>query len=313
MNTMENKSIFKTIRDRLNGLAIETTQEVKNLYRDQHISYYGNFQMRDYTPTGVHTGSYGVGKTIAQPEPQQRPKYLVEELGVKYLTNLKYNLGYPLINGNTCSWLEETELGEINDTTFTSVVLEPKRLFTYCEYDRDILVLGDEDLNAAIEQDLKNAVWETVQETMFNGIYPEDDEDITTLEDYEDIINFELAANKKKINNPVYLVSPDAAAKLKGMNTGVFPVVFNGMINGYRMIETPFLSGEKIIFGDFTKLLLGQFGAWDITLNDKTKANKGIIMLIFNTWWDWNIIDPDSFVFGTTETTTTEETTEPTD
>ena len=75
------------------------------------------------------------------------------------------------------------------------------------------------------------------------------------------------------------------------------------MINGYRMIETPSLSGEKIIFGDFSKLVIGQFGQTDFTIDSTTQAHNGIVRLIINTYWDWGVLDEDGLIFGTTETT----------
>ena len=86
------------------------------------------------------------------------------------------------------------------------------------------------------------------------------------------------------------------------MKNGQVPVMNNGMINGYRVIETPSLDGEKVIFGDFSKLLLAQFGiGLDITLNDVTKQAEGIIELVINSYWDWGKVDENGFVFGTTE------------
>ena len=136
---------------------------------------------------------------------------------------------------------------------------------------------------------------------MFNDIY--DAESTTNLTSFDDVVALELAASNKKISNGVYLVSPIAASKLKKMKNGQMPVMVNGMINGYRVIETPSLDGEKVIFGDFTKLLLAQFGVGlDITVNDVTKQKDGIIELVINSYWDWGKADENAFVYGTTAT-----------
>ncbi len=77
----------------------------------------------------------------------------------------------------------------------------------------------------------------------------------------------------------------------------------NGMINGYKVVETPSLDGEKVIFGDFSKLLLGQFGGYDVTCDNVTMQHVATIKLIINSWWDWGKIDPNAFAFATTATT----------
>lgn len=288
--------LFDFLKDYVNGKTSTGRDVTDKLVRDM-------FERR--AVIDVNTVGINASKTVYRPEPEMRPENLISVLGIKFLRGLGLNVGYPVVKGNYCNWVSETEDGTelINDTVFSSIVLKPKRLLSYLEYDRDIIVSSDAEIQASLEDDLINAMWEKVQESCLNGIFPTTAESVTTLEDYEDIINFELQASKKKIKNPVYLVSPDAAAKLKGLTTSVFPVVFNGMINGYRMIETPSLSGEKIIFGDFSKLVIGQFGQTDFTIDSTTQAHNGIVRLIINTYWDWGVLDEDGLIFGTTETT----------
>lgn len=157
------------------------------------------------------------------------------------------------------------------------------------------------DVAGAIEEDLINSIWEKVQDTMFNDIF--NDDSAMTLSNYNDIVSFELTASQQKISNGIYIVSPIAASKLKTMLNGSMPIYFNGMINGHRVIETPSLEGEKVIFGDWSKLMLGQWGeGLDITVDNVTKQHLAIIKLIINSWWNWGMIDANGFVFATTET-----------
>ena len=135
---------------------------------------------------------------------------------------------------------------------------------------------------------------------MLNEIF--DATTATTITDVDSIIAFELAASQQKINNGVYVVSPLAAAKLKKVMNGNTPIYQNGMIHGYRVVETPSLDGEKIIFGDFTKLLLGQWAGLDVTCDNITKQHLATIRLIINSWWNWGKIDPNAFAFATTAT-----------
>ena len=242
-----------------------------------------------------------VGSKVNRPMPEQRPAILIEELGIKYIDNLVSNFVYPCINGQTSEWQNETAQGNVTNTSFASVKLTPRRLLSYCEYSRMVDVLNpDSEFAASVQEDLNNSVWDKVQSTMFNDIY--DGTNASVITDYDDIVAFELAAGNKKINNGVYMVSPTAASKLKKVLNGQMPAYFNGMLNGFRVIETPFLTGEKIIFGDFTRLLLGQFNDFNAVVDDKTQMNRGAIAVTINSFWDWSIIDEDAFVFATTAT-----------
>lgn len=229
--------------------------------------------------------------------PQQRAKNLFEELGVKYISEAQSNLKYPLLNGNESVWADEVENVEASNTTTTSIFLQPKRLVSICQYSRDVLNGTDTNVTEEIERDLINSVFEKVQTTMLNSIYT--DESANTIATYDDIVNLMYQASTKKISNGIYVVSPLAAKALKKMKNGESPIYQNGNLNGYKVIETPSLEGNKLIFADFSKLLLVQWGAlFDITVNDRTKAKDGIVELIINSYWNWGKLDDNAFVFA---------------
>ena len=270
-------------------------EKVKDLFTRAQITPIGQIQHRS-----VITANGNVGTQIARPEGQQRAANLIDELGVKFISGLSSNFSYPRIDNNTSVWVNETEEENVNNATFEGVTLTPRRLLTYLEYSNELILNPNTDVAGAIEEDMIGSIWEKVQATMFNDIYT--DATPTTLANYNDIVAFELAASQKKINGGVYVVSPTAASKLKKMMNGNTPVMVNGYMNGYRVIETPSLDGESIIFADWSKLLLGQWGALDITVDNVTKSPQGIVKLIINSYWDWGMIDPNGFVFATTAT-----------
>lgn len=272
-------------------------EKAREAFKRAQITPIGQIQTR-----GIITATNDiVGKQVGRPLTEQRPQNLIEELGIKFLSGLTSNFSYPCINGNTSEWVDETEEGNASNATFSSLQLRPKRLLSFVEYSNEVVLNPNTDVAGAIEEDLINSIWEKVQDTMFNDIF--NDDSAMTLSNYNDIVSFELAASQQKISNGVYIVSPIAASKLKTMLNGSMPVYFNGMINGHRVIETPSLEGEKVIFGDWSKLMLGQWGeGLDITVDNVTKQHLAIIKLIINSWWNWGMIDANGFVFATTET-----------
>ena len=301
INSKKNNTLlFGKIQDFLNKREVNN-YDVKDLFTRAQIVPTGQIQIR----STITANSHNVGTEIARPMPQQRPANLIEELGVKFIDGLSSNFNYPKINGTQSQWVSQNEEGSVSNTTFDSVKLSPRRLLTYVEYSNEVVLNPNADVAGAIEEDLINSIWEKVQGTMFNDVF--DVTNATTIADFDDIVAFELAASQQKINNAIYLVSPTAASKLKKMKNGDTPIYQNGMINGYMVKETPSLEGEKIIFGDFSKLLLGQFGAMDVLCDDVTAQNRGVIRLIANNYFDWGLIDDNAFAFASTETASGED------
>lgn len=267
-------------------------QKAQDLNKRANIVNIGQIQFRAITSSG------NVGTQVAQPLGQQRAANLIEELGVKYLDGLSANFVYPIMDGNTSYWVDETEQVTESNTSFNAISLQPKRLSTYVEYSRDIILNPSTNVAEAIQNDVINSIYEKVQDTLLNDVY--DSANTTSISAYSDVVDFEYAA--KNINNPIYVVSPLAAKKLKTMKNGDTPIFQNGMIDGISVYITPSLSGERIILGDFSRLLLAQWGSLDVTIDDVTKAKNGIIRLIVNSYWNYGKIDDNAFVYGTTET-----------
>ena len=282
INTLINKREFDT----------KTKQEIKQaneINKRANIVSIGQIQMRAISANG------NAPTKVMQPMAQQRAKNLIEELGIKYLTELSANFSYPILDGTQSKWVEEMEEITESEATFNCLNLTPKRLGTYVEYSRDLVLNPSTNVAESIQEDLINSIYDKVQNTMFNDIFNSYTQPLQ-INTYNDIVDFEFNASQNKISNGVYIVSPNAAKALKLMKNGDTPIYTNGMINGNRVIETPSLEGNAVIFGDFSKMLLAQWGTIDITYDDVTKASKGIIRLIANSYWNWGAIDSNAFV-----------------
>ena len=299
MKNKVNLGIFDQIRSIKNGSKrSKEFDKIKDQWTERGINPLGQIQTRSITGLLLDEANDAAAWKRIGVQHEQRAWPLIDELGIKLISDCQVRVVYPLINGNNTQWVEEGQTIECS-TTFDGARLSPRRLVSVVDYSNEVVLSTNAGLETEIESDLIESIFDTVQETMFNDIYVA--ESATTLSNFDDIVAFELAASQKKISNGVYLVSPIAASKLKKMKNGQMPVMINGMINGFKVIETPSLSGEKIIFGDFTKLLLCQFGiGLDITYDNITKIP--IIELVINSYWDWDKLDENAFVYGTTAT-----------
>ena len=63
--------------------------------------------------------------------------------------------------------------------------------------------------------------------------------------------------------------------------------------------DMPEINGEQgIAFGDFSELIIGQWGDLDITIDPYTKATEGEVRLIVNAWFDAIVRRDNAIVVG---------------
>lgn len=291
----QNMNFLEAINTVVKRKTYHNVKEAIDAFKRAQIVPTGQIQLRSTILTGEYPG-----KQVNQPLLQQRPERLVEKLGVKYISELSANFEYPAINENNSQWVEEIEEGDLSSINLLTFVLKPKRALSYIEMSNDAILNPNVNVEGAVQADLVASIWELVESTMFKDIYV--GEGASTLSTFQDLVNLELEAGNMKINNPIYLVSPTAASKLRLVLNQGYPIYRDTTINGKPVIETPYLDGEKVIYGDFSRLMLCNWGGIDITVDYITKAKDGITRLIANSYWNWSKLDGESFLFGTTET-----------
>lgn len=290
-------NLLKAINNVINKAPFDeaTTKEMKYceaVNRRANIVSMGQLQLR----SAITTANAPINLDVNEIQLQQRPDNLINTLGVKLIEECSSNFLYPIITDDNSQWVDETEMITASPMTFTSLSLSPKRLGTYVEYSGEVILNPNTKVSEALQADILNSIHEAVAKKALNGIY-DDATVVNNLIDFDSICDLEaLGAN---ISNGVYVVSPQAAKRIKLMKNGTTAVYNNGLLNGHRVIETPLLEGNKVIFGNFAKLLIANWGCIDLTVDAVTKMNKGIVALTANSYWNHGVLDPNAFVFGT--------------
>lgn len=273
-------------------------------YRRANITPVGQIQL-SLLGKRAHMGTTQDG--IARPDHANRPVTILDELGVRYYGSLKSNLKYPSFKkGNTAEWSKDgVEVGT-NDTTLNSVVLTPKRLATVVLLSDELMHMAGETLEQDIKDDMMRAAFDRLQATIFSdcpetettpkgllhGVTP------LTVTDYDSLIKLELQAAQKNIENGVFVVSPIAAAKLRQIDAKGERVFKDGMIDGFKTYVCNSVQGNSIIFGDFSDLVVCDYGGVDILVDHITHRKEGKIKFVLNTYFSFAAIN-DSFVFAT--------------
>ena len=106
-----------------------------------------------------------------------------------------------------------------------------------------------------------------------------------------------------------YVTNPTGKSYLKtnvkAANTASF-LLDNGEMNGYPVYVTNHMCNglavgvneQGLMFGNFNDLLIGQWGALDITVDPYTQATNGKIRLVVNCYFDVKKRRTASFAVG---------------
>jgi HK97 family phage major capsid protein len=71
-----------------------------------------------------------------------------------------------------------------------------------------------------------------------------------------------------------------------------------GELDGTPVYSTSNISDKKFIYGDFSNLVIGNWGGIDLTVDPYTKAAAGQVRLVINAFFDAKVIRPEAFVTG---------------
>lgn len=249
-----------------------------------------------------------------------RAKNVLVQAGAKFLTGLRGDIQYPILSGANVGWLAETASASDGAGTISAVSIQPKRLSAYVDISKQFLAQDSADCEAAILRDIVNAVNDKLEATVlgkesddpahFSLFY---NQTPTAISTYAGLCNLEASVENANIFGKMsYLVSPGAKAALRGMakSTKVTQLVLEGGdIDGTPVYSstnvgkgvgsgTPFVQSGNLIYGDFTNLVIGQWGGLDLTIDTVTQAVAGKVRVIINAFFGVGVLRPQAFAFG---------------
>lgn len=249
-----------------------------------------------------------------------RAKNVLVQAGAKFLTGLRGDIQYPILSGANVGWLAETASASDGAGTISAVSIQPKRLSAYVDISKQFLAQDSADCEAAILRDIVNAVNDKLEATVlgkesddpahFSLFY---NQTPTAISTYAGLCNLEASVENANIFGKMsYLVSPGAKAALRGMakSSKVTQLVLEGGdIDGTPVYSstnvgkgvgsgTPFVQSGNLIYGDFTNLVIGQWGGLDLTIDTVTQAVAGKVRVIINAFFGVGVLRPQAFAFG---------------
>ena len=229
-----------------------------------------------------------------------RAKNVLVAAGAKFITNLQGNVQVPVMSATQVGWKGEIAAAADGSGAFTSVTLSPKRLTGKFPVSLELLAQDTLGVENMIRQDIVNAINEKLEATilgagagdtntpagLFNGYA-----DTNVIADFGDIADLEAKVEEKNVyGNCKYIVSPKAKAKLRSTIKGtanVGMIMENGAIDGTEALATSNVPAGKMLYGDFSNLVIGQWDSviLDVVRDTESLAN-GCVTIVVNAYFD---------------------------
>jgi HK97 family phage major capsid protein len=219
-----------------------------------------------------------------------RARSRAAQLGMRMLSNLVGNVSIPKLTGAaTAYWLanEATPITE-SQQTIGQLALAPKTLGAYTELSRLLMLQSTPAAEALVMNDLAKVLALAIDLAVFEGSGSSGQPTGISLTagigsvtgtslDLADCIEFQtdLAAGNALADGCAYITTPAVAGLLKGRvrvsSTDSVMLwsgsVLDGQIEGFPATTSTQLTAASMIFGDFSQVVLAEWGMLEIALN----------------------------------------------
>lgn len=317
--TMKEFKLLNAINSIVNNKPL--TEEDRNFIaegekemRDAGLNYSGQIQMR----ATIEAGTENQGKEDVAIEKLPileaiKNNLVLNEAGATFMSNLRGDISIPVYDGTSVAWASETGAASDGAGQFSEVTLTPKRLTAFVDISKQMLNQASDDVEAMIRRDIANAISQKLEATILGtetgstsqpaGIFAETTAVTKSVNTYAAVLGLEEGFEGKNYGNKVWIVSPKAKsalkAKDKGTDTGNF-LIQNGELDGYKVICTQNMPANYLAFGDFSDLVIAQWGAIDITVDPYSQAVNGKVRIVVNAYFDAKLRRASSVVCGST-------------
>lgn len=317
---------------KLEGLVATMHQEAEAELKAAGISKYGNGvlvpamiqEQRDMTAGTTTAGGYTIQTDIGTLIPFLDPQGVLTRLGATFLNGLSGNIDWPR-NDAAAAAVWEAEQGAADETspTFDRIQMSPKRLAAFTEISMQVMRQSTISMENFVRGRLLNARDNALDVAAISpqsgsaptgiiGTSGVNTVSIAGSPTWAKIVQFEteISADNAAFGNLAYLTTPQIAGVLKqvkrdvagngfiweGGNTG------QGSINGYRALTStlvPTSAGSHyMFFGNWSKLLVGQWGGMEITTDPYTRLKEATIQVVLNTWHDLAVEHGAAFCYS---------------
>lgn len=238
-------------------------------------------------------------------------------LGARFMSGLIGNVDIPKQTGtSTFYWVGEDGEATDSDLDFTTVQLTPHTVCTAVPMTRRMMIQSTPDIEALVRNDIMLNLALAMDSAGLKGTGASNEPlgiinttgigavDLTGGATWADILEFETDVSEANVvsDNLAYLMRPSTRGALKGTEkaSGTAKYIWdeNNRVNGYPGVATTQIDGAGILFGDYSQLMFGMWGALDVVADTSTKVKSGgLVMRLFQDA-DVAVRHPQAFSYG---------------
>lgn len=269
-------------------------------------------ESRAYTVTAegedvVQTDIYDIWEPL-------RAKNVLVQAGAKTITGIKNNVQIPLMSAVSANWAGETAAATDGSGAFTSKKLSPKRITAKYPISLQLLAQDSIGIENAIRADIQKAINSKLEATLLGNAAGTDDqpaglfhdpETATTVVDiatFADVCNLEGSVEEANFEGGKYIISPKAKAALRNMAKSAKStqlVMEGGQIDGTETLVTSHVADKKMIYGDFSNLVIATWDNVQIdVVRDTASVGNGMVTIVVNAFCDAALIRPEALAFA---------------
>lgn len=309
------------------GIGISPSSFTLPLFDSRSVNFEKRADGQTVTQDSAGYGGNTVATDVMAPIDYLRPKPVVESLGAVFLTGLQGNVQFPKNNGGvTASW--EGEVDEVANTknAIGKIEMTPKRLAVSVLVSLQNLMQSSFDMEVYTMSEIRKAIENEIDKAALvgasGGNSPVGVLNASGVNTYAVGTNGGplTFAGAVQLETEVYVDNANGArmnyvsnSKVRGkakttvLESGQATYLLqNNEMNGYPFVNSNHIPSNltkgstsgtcsAIIFGDFSQMVVGQWGFMDISVDDKSRKKEGYIEITANVYLDVALKQPTAF------------------
>lgn len=245
-----------------------------------------------------------------------RANLVASKVGVRYLSGLQGNVRMVRGGGTAASWLDEEAAATMQKPGFASTDLTPHRLQVLTGYTQDLLRQSALPVEDLIWDDISKAHAAALDAAVFSGSGSSGQPlgiaaatgvnavNIGSALTYAKLVELETAmAAQNGLYGDISIVTTPAvygAMKTTPQVNG-YPLYLaqDGKANGYNVEVTSGVASGKVIMGNFSEAVIGQWGGLDLIVDPYASKDKAVVEVTAYAYHDVAVRQPKAFAVGT--------------
>ena len=236
-----------------------------------------------------------------------RNKMLIKQMGAKVISGLTGDVAIPKQTGGASSfWVSEGMSPNHSQQSFGQVTLSPRSIAAYTDFTRKLILQSSPDIENLVRDDLASVIALEIDRAAISGsglgaeppgilstagIGKVKFDDNTDPLSWGKIVDLEsnIATKNADIGTLGYLCNAAMRGLLKQKEkaNGTAQFIWEsaggdkgvGYLNGYKAYTSNQMPADTLLFGNFSDLIIGQWGVLDVMVDPYTLGTSGGIRI----------------------------------